>query len=173
MGDVALRSIVYDAGTSAESYEWLTVNSCSPDELRILDEKVNVLEIPKPPSAQVPFKATLPDCIPTNPLNVWGRLNALRKLCIAQLLYISNVVSLLASMCCPYAQLPPECDGGCAHFRQLRISSAGSNPSCPLQYQGDAGEARGMYQGSDPKRGGGGGGGRKSGALRMPLVTFC
>ncbi|BDA49275.1 Protein EMSY-LIKE 3 [Coccomyxa sp. Obi] len=72
--------IVYDAGTSAESYEWLTVNSCSPDELRILDEKVNVLEIPKPPSAQ-----------------------------------------------------------------------------------GDTGDARGLYQGSDPKRGGGGGGGRKSG----------
>jgi len=47
------RSIVYDAGTSAESYEWLTVNSCAPDELRILDEKVNVLEIPKPPTAQV------------------------------------------------------------------------------------------------------------------------
>ncbi|EIE24883.1 hypothetical protein COCSUDRAFT_46996 [Coccomyxa subellipsoidea C-169] len=44
--------IVYDAGTSAESYEWLTVNSCPPDELRILEEKVNVLEIPKPPSAQ-------------------------------------------------------------------------------------------------------------------------
>lgn len=46
-------SIVYDAGTSAESYEWLTVHSCPPDELRILEEKVNVLEIPKPPSAQV------------------------------------------------------------------------------------------------------------------------
>ena len=68
MGDVALRSIVYDAGTSAESYEWLTVNSCSPDELRILDEKVNVLEIPKPPSAQVPLKP--PATIPLNPLTV-------------------------------------------------------------------------------------------------------
>ena len=55
-------SIVYDAGTSAESYEWLTVQSCPPDELRILEEKVNVLEIPKPPSAQARTPHSVLDC---------------------------------------------------------------------------------------------------------------
>jgi hypothetical protein len=44
---------VYDAGTSSESYEWLDVGSCSKDELRVLEEKVNVLDLPSPPGAQV------------------------------------------------------------------------------------------------------------------------
>ncbi len=46
----------------------------------------------------------------------------------------------------------------------------GYKTSCPLQVQGDTGDARGLYQGGDPKRGGGSGGGRKSGASRMRMT---
>lgn len=48
-----LCSIVYDAGTALESYEWLDVRSSSDAELRVLEEKVNVLDLPSPPGAQV------------------------------------------------------------------------------------------------------------------------
>ena len=48
-----MRSIVYDAGTASESYEWLDVAGCSRDELRVLDDTVNVLDLSLPPSAQV------------------------------------------------------------------------------------------------------------------------
>ena len=46
-------SIVYDAGTASESYEWLDVAACSRDELHVLDDTVNVLDLSLPPSAQV------------------------------------------------------------------------------------------------------------------------
>jgi len=35
-------------GTDEESFEWLDVNK-SPDEVRILQDTVNVLDLPRPP----------------------------------------------------------------------------------------------------------------------------
>ena len=46
-------SIVYMVGTDEESFEWLDVNK-SPDEVRILQETVNVLDLPRPPEVRPP-----------------------------------------------------------------------------------------------------------------------
>ena len=41
-------SIVYMVGTDEESFEWLDVNKAA-EEVRILQDTVNVLDLPKPP----------------------------------------------------------------------------------------------------------------------------
>ena len=41
-------SIVYMVGTDEESFEWLDVNKV-PEEVRILQDTVNVLDLPRPP----------------------------------------------------------------------------------------------------------------------------
>ena len=47
----ALCSIVYMVGTDEESFEWLDVNK-SPEEVRILQDTVNVLDLPRPPEVR-------------------------------------------------------------------------------------------------------------------------
>ncbi len=59
LGSGCCCSIVYDAGTSSESFEWLHVDTASPNELRVLDETVNVLDLSLPPSVQVASSGTL------------------------------------------------------------------------------------------------------------------
>lgn len=41
-------SVVYMVGTDEESFEWLDVNKAA-EEVRILQDTVNVLDLPKPP----------------------------------------------------------------------------------------------------------------------------
>ena len=48
---LASRSIVYMVGTDEESFEWLDVNK-SPEEVRILQDTVNVLDLPRPPEVR-------------------------------------------------------------------------------------------------------------------------
>ena len=47
----ALCSIVYMVGTDEESFEWLDVNKV-PEEVRILQDTVNVLDLPRPPEVE-------------------------------------------------------------------------------------------------------------------------
>lgn len=117
---------------------------------------------------------------PKSRYHTQGRLNLSQCYIfgVAQLVSNSNAASLLVSSSYPYIR------GSHVHVMAAQYSAQShvqiasgrfcvdSKPSCPLQHQGDTGDARGLYQGSDPKRGGGAGGGRKSGALRMPLVSL-
>ena len=48
----AYCSIVYMVGTDEESFEWLDVNKV-PEEVRILQDTVNVLDLPRPPEVQI------------------------------------------------------------------------------------------------------------------------
>ena len=47
----ALCSVVYMVGTDEESFEWLDVNKV-PEEVRILQDTVNVLDLPRPPEVK-------------------------------------------------------------------------------------------------------------------------
>ena len=47
----ALCSVVYMVGTDEESFEWLDVNKV-PEEVRISQDTVNVLDLPRPPEVK-------------------------------------------------------------------------------------------------------------------------
>ena len=49
---LALCSIVYMVGTDEESFEWLDVNKV-PEEVRISQDTVNVLDLPRPPEVKI------------------------------------------------------------------------------------------------------------------------
>ena len=68
-------------GTDEESFEWLDVNKV-PEEVRILQDTVNVLDLPRPPevkSVQCLFSESAKPCL-VNDNTDWASLEARVKL---------------------------------------------------------------------------------------------
>lgn len=47
------RSIMYDAGTESESFEWYRVRGAPKSECRLTQQRIDILSLPHPPVAAV------------------------------------------------------------------------------------------------------------------------
>jgi len=53
----AARSIMYDAGTESESFEWYRVRGAPKSECRLMQQRIDILALPHPPAAAAPSAA--------------------------------------------------------------------------------------------------------------------